>query len=187
MRAVFERAKVIVDGEDTFLCVSIPHREAKKFCGEMKQKKYVVEIKEYQERRSLDANRYFWQLLDKMAAILDHTGDEVYTKEDLYIDYVRQVGPFKDFTLTQDEAKTFQVAWSMLGVGWPCEQVDFDPDGDRVVIRAYYGSSTYSKKQMSRLIDMAVQDAKAVGIETLPPHKLAGMLDEWGAKREKAN
>ena len=177
MKAVFERAKVIIDGEDTYLCVSIPHREAKKFCGEMKPKKYVVEIKEYQERRSLDANAYFWQLLDKMAAVLDHT------KEELYIAYVREVGPFKDFTLTQDEANTFRVAWSMLGTGWPTEQVDFDPDGDRVVIRAYYGSSTYTKKQMSRLIDMAVQDAKAIGgIETLPPHKLAGMLDEWEEK-----
>lgn len=49
MKAVFERAKVIVDGEDTYLCLSIPRRDAAKFVGEMKPRKYAVEIKEYRK------------------------------------------------------------------------------------------------------------------------------------------
>lgn len=173
MKSTFTKAKVILDGEDAYLCIGVPYHEAKKFVGEMKQKKYAVEINEYREKRSLNANSYFWQLLDKMASMLDHT------KEELYLGYVREIGPFKDFTLTEDEAKTFRVAWERLGTGWPTEQVDYDSDGERVVIRAYYGSSTYTKKRMSRLIDMAVQDAKAMGIETLPPEKLEGMIEEW--------
>ena len=48
------------------------------------------------------------------------------------------------------------------------------------MIRAYYGSSTYNSKQMSRLIDMAVQDCREQGIEVLPPERLAGMMEEWG-------
>ena len=44
----------------------------------------------------------------------------------------------------------------------------------------YYGSSTYDTAQMSRLIDMAVQACVEQGIETLPPEKLAGMMEEWG-------
>jgi len=35
----------------------------------------------------------------------------------------------------------------------------------RIVV--YYGSSTYDTKQMSALIDSLVQDAQALGIETL--------------------
>ena len=35
MRAIFERAKVILDGEDAFLCLCIPYQAAKKFVGEM--------------------------------------------------------------------------------------------------------------------------------------------------------
>lgn len=50
MKAVFERAKVIVDGEDTYLCLSIPRRDAAKFVGEMKPRKYAVEIKEYRKK-----------------------------------------------------------------------------------------------------------------------------------------
>lgn len=171
MRSVFEKAKVIVDGDDAFLCLSIPYRDAKKFVGEMKPKKYFLEIKEYREKRSIDANNYLWVLLDKIAEALGRT------KEELYLQYVRQCGPYKDFTLTEEEAKTFRVAWSKLGTGWPTEQVDYTPDGDRVVIRAYYGSSQYNTKQMSRLLDMVVQDAKELGIETMPQEELKSLLE----------
>lgn len=173
MRAVFESAKVIVDGEQPYLCIGIPYMDAKKFTAEKKPRKYVVEIKEYREHRSMDANNYFWKILDEIASAVGAV------KEELYLNYVKKCGPFKDFTLTSDEAKTFRTAWSRLGTGWPTEQVDYSPDGDRVVIRAYYGSSQYSKKQMSRLIDMVVEDAKELGIETLTPLELARMKDEW--------
>lgn len=170
----FEIAKVITDGDVSYLCIGVPYREAKKFVGEMKPRKYVAEIKEFREKRSLDANAYFWVILDKIAEALART------KEELYLEYVKKVGPFKDFTLTEDEAKTFRVAWNRLGIGWPTEQVDYDQDGDRVVIRAYYGSSTYNTKQMSRLIDMVVEDAKGLGIETMTPEELARLKEEVG-------
>ena len=177
MKAVFEKAKVVLDGEDTFLCVSIPYREAQKFMGEKKDRKYTVEIKEFREKRSLSANNYLWRLLDEMAAVKSRMDEAPCTKEDLYLDYVRECGPFKDFELSMDEAKTFQVAWSRLGTGWPTEQVDFTPDGERVTVRAYYGSSTYNTRQMSRLIDLVVQDAKALGVETMSPEELASLLE----------
>ena len=46
----------------------------------------------------------------------------------------------------------------------------------------YYGSSTYDTRQMSRLIDLVVEDCKDNGIETLPPEKLAAMVEKWGAQ-----
>ena len=49
----------------------------------------------------------------------------------------------------------------------------------------YYGSSVFSSSTMSRLIDNLIQDAKAVGIETMAPDKLAALLGEWEGKREK--
>lgn len=124
-------------------------------------------IQKWRARRSKDANSYMWVLLEKLADVLNTS------KTELYIGYVRDYGTFRDFTLTPDEAKTFKVVWEKLGTGWPTEQVDYTPDGERVVIRAYYGSSTYSTKRMSRLIDAIVQDCKAVGIETLTPDELA--------------
>lgn len=46
-----------------------------------------------------------------------------------------------------------------------------------------HGSSTYDTAQMSRLIDLIVQDCREQGIETLPPDKLAGMMEEWGCTK----
>ena len=174
MNLTFTQSKISME-DGLWLCLKVnetaPVRE---FVLKKQNKLYDCKIKQHRDKRSMNANDYCWVLLDKMADAL-HT-----TKEELYIQKVREVGPFKDFTLTEDEANTFRVAWELLGTGWPTEQVGYDKDGDRLVIRAYYGSSRYNTRQMSRLIDSIVQDCKDLGIETLPPEKLAAMKEEWG-------
>lgn len=172
----YTKAAIVVDGEGTWLKLCVLPADAQKARKSVLRQRecvYTADLKEYREKRSLDANAYFWRLLDELAISLGEP------KEGLYLRYVKECGPFKDFSMTEDEAKTFRVAWEKLGVGWPTEQVDYAEDGDRLIIRAYYGSSTYNTKQMSRLIDSVVADCKAVGIETLPPEKLAAMKEDW--------
>ena len=137
----------------------------------LKDKNVDVEVKAYKEKRSLTSNAYLWTLLDKIAGAVGSN------KESIYLDFVRQYGLFKDFTLTEDEAKTFSVAWGKLGTGWPTEQVDYAPDGEHVVIRAYYGSSTYNTKQMARLLDAVVEECKGLGIETRPQEEIESLLN----------
>lgn len=169
----FDKTGWMQDREGVWLMLRVPSvREAQRVCEHYPDGKYSAELKERRKKRSMNANNYFWQLVDQIAAALGRV------KEDLYLEYIKQVGVFKDFTLSEEQAKTFRVAWSMLGVGWPTQQVDYD--GDNVVIRAYYGSSQYSTRQMSRLIDMAVEDAKDLGIEVLTPLELERMKEEWG-------
>lgn len=163
------------DSEGTWLCFQVSKAEALETCGAMDpEKTYDLTIKQHREKRSNDANAYCWVLMDRLADVLNTT------KEDIYREMVRRVGPYKVFHLTEDEAKTFRVGWEKIGKGWPTEQVDYTPDGDRVVIRAYYGSSTYNTKQMSRLIDMVVSECKEQGIETLTPLELERMKEAWG-------
>ena len=115
-----------------------------------------------------------WVLLDRLAAVLRTT------KEELYRFYILRVGAFKDFHLPAEEAPTFREAWSRLGTGWITEEVDYTPDRENIVIRAYYGSSTYSTKRMSRLIDAVVGDCENQGIESKTPDELALMMARWG-------
>lgn len=63
-------------------------------------------------------------------------------------------------------------------MGWFTDKVDDDRDGE-VILRCYYGSSSYDRKQMAALIDYIVQDCKAMGIETMTPAQLAGLIDRW--------
>lgn len=172
----YTKAAIAVDGDGTWLKLCVlpaDTQKARRAVLTQKQCVYTAELKEFRERRSLDANAYFWRLLDELAVALGEA------KEPLYLRYVKECGPYRDFCLSPEEAGTFRKAWSMLGVGWPTEQVDYAEDGERLIVRAYYGSSTYNTKQMSRLIDSVVADCKAVGIETLPPDKLAAMKEEW--------
>ena len=159
------------DGEQRLTIVT--KEDCRKLFDDLHDKEVEVTIKLFHKKRSLNANSYMWVLLDKMAQVL-HV-----TKEELYLDYIRRLGMFKDFTLTEDEAKTFRVVWENFGTGWPTEQVDYDADGEKVVIRAYYGSSRYNTKQMGRLIDEVVQDCKDLEIETLPPYKLDALIGAW--------
>lgn len=154
---------------------------AQAFLDEMKPgKMYAAELKEHHERRSLSANSYLWALLDDLAFTLS-TQAAPLTKEELYRKYIKEVGIWKDVhNIEPEAAKTVRTAWEMLGTGWVTEQVDYEPDGDHLVIRLYYGSSTYNTKQMSRLLDAVIADCKEQGIDVATPAELALLKEEWG-------
>ena len=143
------------------LIIDIPPEQrgaVMKFLRTKKDKPYDLTIKEHRKKRSLDANAYMWQLLGELAPKLETTSEE------LYKHYVGQYGIFKDFLLTDEEGKTFIAVWEKQGLGWPVERLDFAADGDRIIYRAYYGTSVYTSTEISRVIDAIVTDAKEAGI-----------------------
>lgn len=136
---------------------------------------YTAEIKRFRKKRSKNANAFCWKICEQLAQA---TGQ---TKEDVYRDAIKDVGMFKDMSMLPEDAKTMRHAWEMLGTGWLTEQVD--GDGPMLLIRFYYGSSTYDTKQMSRLIDNLMQDCDAVGIVTISEKDKALLLDDWEKRR----
>lgn len=71
--------------------------------------------------------------------------------------------------------------WQDKGIAWFCETADTEYIGDIEfkIINAYYGSSSFNSKQMSRLINDLVEDCKEVGIETKPQAEIDSLLKEW--------
>ena len=145
---------------------------------DLKDKDLEIEMKPWKPKRSLNANAYMWVLIGKLAEAMNLPADEVYRL------HIKQVGVWKDFPpLPKREAETLRIAWRGLGEGWIAEQLDYDEDGESVVVRCWYGSSVYNSKQMARLIDSVVQDCKAIGIETMKPAEISLLCDTWkGAK-----
>ena len=47
-------------------------------------------------------------------------------------------------------------------------------------IRSYISSSDYDTAQMSRLIDLVVEDCRENGIETMTPQQLDALKSRWG-------
>ena len=139
------------------------------------ENKLNIELKKYRKPRSLDANKYFWKLLQEVCDYKD-----IYTIEE-YKRRVKELGIFKQFKIMTQDVKTFEKIWTDRGIAWFCEIVDTTYIGDTEfkIINAYYGSSSYNSKQMSRLIDNLVQDCKAVGIETKPQAEIDSLLKQW--------
>ena len=142
--------------------------------GEIDQsKEYDVEIKKHRQKRSLDANGYMWALADKIAYSVHSTKEEVYRKA------IREVGVFTDVAVTDGAVEELERSWNSNGIGWVSERFDSKLQGCKKV-RLYTGSSQYTSKEMSRLIDYIVDEAKGLAIETMTPDEIAELKSKWG-------
>ena len=145
--------------------------------------KLSIKIDKYRPKRSLNANSYLWVLCEKLADKLSEDGIP-HSKVDIYQKAIKERGIYREQgDLPIDFAKTSRHAWEMLGVGWVTEQVDFEPDGDHVVVRYYYGTSTYNSKQMCRVIDWLLEECRQYDIPTKSQAEIDSLLNSWGAKK----
>ena len=141
----------------------------------LKDKLVSVDIKPYKERRSLDANAYAWLLIDKIAEAL-HKG-----KTEVYREVIRDVGGVSIIGCYRNkDIPKLAESWAHNGIGW---QVETEPS--KVAgcsnVRMYYGSSVYDTAQMSRFIDLLVQECQQLGIPT-DPQEAAKVKDDWGRR-----
>lgn len=140
------------------------------------KEKLSIEIKPYREKRSLDANAYAWVLMDRLAA------ETRIRKEEIYREYIKNIGGCSDVVCVQNDAvDKLCSGWVRNGLGWQTDTFPSKIEGCTNVI-LYYGSSTFDTAQMSRLIDLIVQDCEEYGIETKTPNEIANLKSLWSAK-----
>ena len=138
-----------------------------------KSKKY--EVKEVKRRRSLDSNAYAWVLLGKLQ-------DKLHiAKEDIYKSLIKEIGSYEVIPVKNEAVERFRQAWSKNGLGWITETTKSKLEGFTNVI-AYYGSSSYNTSEMSRLIELIVQECKQQDIETMTPSELKSLMESWDKK-----
>lgn len=135
-------------------------------------KKYQADLGEVKNRRSLDANAYAWKLIGDLSEVVG------LPRTDIYRNYIKDIGVSDIVCIKSDAAEKIQEAWSRNGLGWLTDSMPSKLPGCTNVI-LYYGSSSYDTKQMSRLIDLIVDDCKANGIETDTPSEIARIKEEW--------
>lgn len=140
---------------------------------ELQGKELEVEIKEFREKRSRNANAYAWTLMGKLAAKLNLTTTEIYRN------YIKEIGDNYTVVCVKNNAvRSLREGWEKNGIGWTSGLLDSKIPGCTNVV-LFYGSSTYDTKQMSRLIDMIVADCKENGIETENPENIKSLLERW--------
>lgn len=135
-----------------------------------KTKKY--EVKEYKEKRSLDANAYAWVLLGKLQ-------DKLHIpKEEIYRDAIKNIGSYEVIPIKNEAVEKFRQAWSKKGLGWITETTKSKLNGYTNVL-AYYGSSIYDTKEMTRFIELIIQECEQLDIETKSKAEIDSLLKEW--------
>lgn len=141
-----------------------------------KTKQY--EVKEVKRRRSLDSNAYAWVLIGKLQ-------DKLHIpKEDIYKSLIKEIGSYEVIPVKNEAVERFSQAWSKNGLGWITETTKSKLEGFTNII-AYYGSSSYNTSEMSRLIELIVQECKQQDIETMTPNELKSLLESWDKHEQK--
>lgn len=141
---------------------------------ELINKDLRVSLKKWREKRSNDANSYFWVLLDKLAEQLRKSKTEIYRA------YIKEIGGVSDTVCVKNKAvEDLCKAWNSKGIGWQTDTMPSKIEGCTNVI-LYYGSSMYDTAQMSRLLDLLIQDCEAQGISTLTPREIEELKRRWG-------
>ena len=139
----------------------------------------ALKVTKYNEKRSLDANAYYWQLLTKLAGVLKISNNYCHnvmlrrygTLEEIDGKPVYLVIPDTDEAEKKaDESETYHIK--------PTSNVREGNDGN--MYRTYMllkGSHEYTTLEMSRLISGLVDECKQCGIETMTPDELARMFE----------
>ena len=180
MKTKISGARWSIDQGGTWLSFKVDSTpEARGIAESIKtDKEYTVEIKRYYEKRSRNANDLLWELCGQLSAALSKDGCIV-SKEDVYRDHIRSSGVYEYMAMPEEAFDSFEREWSNKGIGWFTEKVDRCKLPGCVKVCVYYGSSTYTTAEMSRLLDAVIQTCDDCGVEVISPSELALIKEEW--------
>ena len=172
---ITKSAKWTMDSDGTWLCFKVDNAEAVRTVANMKpDTPYNVEIKQYKAKRSLDANAYFWVLVGKLSAVLNVPPKEIYQE------LIKGVGDnYTVLPIKTEAVSDWRQIWGHNGEGWICDDLGKSKLKGFTNVRCFYGSSMYDSAQMSRLINLTIDECKKQGIETATPDEIKKLLDMW--------
>lgn len=128
------------------------------------------ELKEYKERRSLNANNYYWNLVTELGNVLKMD------KEDLHFLLLQKYGQSEMISVVADvDMKNYLKYYAEAG--------ESNLNGKTFKhYKVYKGSSEMDRKEMSILINGLVEECQIQGIETKTPAEINSLLERWDNK-----
>lgn len=138
---------------------------------ELIEKEQEITIEDEKKQRSKGANALLWKYLGKLQ---DHLG---IPKDELYQEYIRRCGVYDVVSLKTEAVERFIETWQSNGLGNICEIAERGEENS--LILCHRGSSSYTTKEMSFLINEVEEDLKEFGIETEPKEYVESLLKEY--------
>lgn len=149
----------------------------RQYFDEFVNKDLLVEIKPKTKRRSLNANAFMWAMLNDISEKIHIPPKDIYRQ---LIPYVG--GNATTINISTDVKDEFIKIWESNGIGWVCDEVFSDSISTELI--CYKGSSVYDRAQMSRLIDLVLQEARQQEIPIpLTRAEIQATIERWGNRR----
>lgn len=137
----------------------------------MKEKPYICELRQYKEKRSLDANAYFHVLVDKIAKALNRSSEDV--KIQMNLDYGTIASDEQGLKAGFKALKSIPISKFFKYAKPIGECIENGKTFVKYLI--YKETHTLDNSEMAILIDGVVEEAKQLGIETLTPIELENL------------
>jgi hypothetical protein len=135
---------------------------------------FELSIGKVKAKRSNDANAYYWTLINKLSAKINVPPKTIYRQ------HIQDVGGNYEIVPIRDDAvETWQRNWERNHLGRICESVGESKLRGYTNMICFFSSSEYDTRQMSRLINLCINDCKEQGIETMTPNELALMMQHY--------
>ena len=136
-----------------------------------------IKLEKAKKKRSLDANAMLW------ACLSDIAGATGMTNWDTYLYELKRYGKYTHILVKEEALDDIKSLWR--------ETEEVGKRGNMVELLCFFGSSTYSSYEFSKLLEGVISDMKDLGLVPPPSGDMKRVLEELeareGRKRQGCN
>lgn len=152
----------------------------------LENKNLRITLAQWKNKRSMTANAYYWVLISEIAKALTKEGkptSQPFVHNWMMCDYGQPEiidGKILYVAIPETAEAQKNVLESTLYHLKPTAYVYMDRSGD--IVRDYMvmkNSRSYDTQEFSQLISGAIEEAKGIGLETIPPAELERMMRDY--------
>ena len=151
---------------------------------ELRDKICDLTVTKHSDKRSLNANRFYWEMLGQAAAVLRISNGRLHNM------LLQQVAAYKYYAdqVIQCELEDTDAVYEQV-MEDTCNHllpVDYPHFKDGKLVRTYYllkGSSEMNTKEFSRLVDALMEKLRELHIPTISDTEYERMLAAYGKER----
>lgn len=133
---------------------------------ELKNKKLVITLEEEKDKRSLNANSYYWSLLSLLKDILG------LPLQQLHLRMLEDYGKGTYIKIDKQAKEYFERSVKYFK---KLEETEYATE-----YLVLLGSSEMNTKEFSNLLNGVIQECEQQGIRTLEVEEIEKMVEEWG-------
>ena len=148
-------------------------RECVKYLMDAPEGKY--EVKEYRQRRSLDANALLWHCLGELAVVL---------RTDKWSVYLQMLKRYGKFTYILVPPKAVEMTKKMWRESEVLNTVNVN-GRESVQMLCYYGSHLYDSKEFSVLLDGVISEMEGVGLTPPESSEMRRAIERMEREEQK--